>query len=68
MRPGCLADATDDAQIQELLILGQLVERARARGTGDGGRTGAVPLNQIQTNVEIQKLLCRGAPFMCSVL
>jgi len=64
MRPGCLADATDDAQIQELLILGQLVERARARGVQvmvEG--PGHVPLNQIQTNVEIQKSLCRGAPF-----
>ncbi|MCR3922051.1 MAG: phosphomethylpyrimidine synthase ThiC [Firmicutes bacterium] len=64
LRPGCLADATDAAQIQELLILGELVERAWARGVQvivEG--PGHVPLHQVQTNVQIQKALCKNAPF-----
>ncbi|MCL5980940.1 MAG: phosphomethylpyrimidine synthase ThiC [Firmicutes bacterium] len=64
LRPGCLADATDAPQIQELLVLGELVERARRRGVQamvEG--PGHVPLHQIQANVELQKSLCRGAPF-----
>lgn len=64
LRPGCLADATDGPQIQELLVLGELVERAWARGVQvmvEG--PGHVPLNQIRANVELQKSLCKGAPF-----
>lgn len=64
MRPGCLADATDRTQIQELIILGELVDRARAAGVQtmvEG--PGHVPINQIITNVQIQKTLCKGAPF-----
>ena len=64
LRPGCLADATDGPQIQELLVLGELVDRAKERGAQvmvEG--PGHVPLHQIQTNVELQKSLCRGAPF-----
>lgn len=64
LRPGCLADATDGAQIQELLVLGELVERARARGVQvmvEG--PGHVPLHQIKANVELQKSICKGAPF-----
>ncbi|MGI6294727.1 MAG: phosphomethylpyrimidine synthase ThiC [Armatimonadota bacterium] len=63
-RPGCLADATDRAQIQELLILGELVKRAREAGVQvmvEG--PGHVPLNQIAANMQIQKSLCEGAPF-----
>jgi len=64
MRPGCLADATDRAQIQELLILGELVQRAQEAGVQvmvEG--PGHVPLNQIETNIKIQKALCKDAPF-----
>jgi len=64
LRPGCLADATDRAQVQELLILGELVDRAWARGVQvmvEG--PGHVPYNQIEANVRIQKQICKGAPF-----
>ena len=64
MRPGCLADATDRPQVQELIILGELVDRARAAGVQamvEG--PGHVPMNQIAANVQIQKTLCKGAPF-----
>ena len=63
-RPGCLADATDRAQIQELIILGELVKRAREGGVQamvEG--PGHVPLDQIAANMQIQKRLCEGAPF-----
>ncbi|HXZ95407.1 MAG TPA: phosphomethylpyrimidine synthase ThiC [Dehalococcoidia bacterium] len=64
LRPGCLADATDRAQIQELIILGELVERSKEAGVQamiEG--PGHLPLNQIATNVQLEKSLCRGAPF-----
>ncbi|MEW6447137.1 MAG: phosphomethylpyrimidine synthase ThiC [Bacillota bacterium] len=64
LRPGCLADATDRAQIQELIILGELVDRARERGVQvmvEG--PGHVPLDQVAANVQLQKSLCREAPF-----
>ncbi|MDH7498831.1 MAG: phosphomethylpyrimidine synthase ThiC [candidate division NC10 bacterium] len=64
LRPGCLADATDRAQIQELIILGELVERAWAAGVQvmvEG--PGHVPLDQIEANIRLQKRLCKGAPF-----
>jgi phosphomethylpyrimidine synthase len=64
LRPGCLADATDRAQIQELIILGELTDRAWEAGVQvmiEG--PGHVPMDQIQTNMEIQKTLCKGAPF-----
>ena len=63
MRPGCLADATDHAQVEELLILGELVQRAWKAGVQamvEG--PGHVPLNQIETNVKLQSI-CKGAPF-----
>src|SRR5574341_1466753 len=63
-RPGCLADATDRAQIQELIILGELTQRAQAAGVQvmiEG--PGHVPLNQIEANILLQKRLCHGAPF-----
>ena len=64
MRPGSLADATDRPQIEELLTLAELVERARAAGVQvmvEG--PGHVPLDQIVTNVQLEKQLCQGAPF-----
>lgn len=64
LRPGCLADATDRAQVQELIILGELVERAWEQGVQvmvEG--PGHVPLNQIQANIILQKRICKGAPF-----
>ena len=64
MRPGCLADATDRAQIEELLIAGELVQRAQQAGVQvmvEG--PGHLPLNQIETNVHLQKAICKGAPF-----
>jgi len=63
-RPGCLADATDRAQIHELILLGELTQRAWAAGVQvmiEG--PGHVPLNQIEANVLLQKRLCHGAPF-----
>jgi phosphomethylpyrimidine synthase len=64
MRPGSLADATDRCQIEELLTLGELVERARRAGVQvmvEG--PGHVPLDQIVANVQLEKRLCQGAPF-----
>ncbi|HEY3346026.1 MAG TPA: phosphomethylpyrimidine synthase ThiC [Nitrospirota bacterium] len=64
LRPGCLADATDRAQITELITLGELTEIAWADGVQvmiEG--PGHVPLNQVETNIKIQKELCKGAPF-----
>ncbi len=64
MRPGSLADATDRAQVEELLTLGELVQRAQQAGVQvmvEG--PGHLPLNQIETNVRLQKAICKGAPF-----
>lgn len=64
MRPGSLADATDRAQIQELILLGELASCAQEKGVQvmiEG--PGHVPLDQIQANVVLQKRLCHGAPF-----
>jgi len=64
LRPGSLADATDRAQIEELLTLGELVERAWEAGVQvmvEG--PGHLPLNHIETNIKLQKTVCRGAPF-----
>jgi len=64
LRPGALADATDRAQIQELILLGELVERAWKAGVQvmvEG--PGHVPLNQIEANIRLQKRICHGAPF-----
>ena len=63
-RPGCLADATDRAQIHELILLGELTQRAWAAGVQvmvEG--PGHVPLHQIEANILLQKRLCHGAPF-----
>lgn len=64
MRPGSLSDATDRPQVQELLSLGELVERAWAAGVQvmvEG--PGHLPLNHIGMNIQLQKSICRGAPF-----
>ena len=64
LRPGCLADASDIPQIGELLILGDLVERAREKGVQvmvEG--PGHVPLQQIEANMQLQKTICKDAPF-----
>lgn len=64
LRPGALADATDRAQVQELLILGELTKKARQEGVQvmiEG--PGHMPLDQIEANVLLEKRLCDGAPF-----
>jgi len=64
LRPGCIADATDKAQLQELIILGELVDRARKAGVQamvEG--PGHVPMDQIEANVRIEKTVCKRAPF-----
>ena len=64
LRPGCLADASDIPQIQELVNLGGLVKRAQDADVQvmvEG--PGHMPLNQIKANMEIQKTICHGAPF-----
>jgi phosphomethylpyrimidine synthase len=64
LRPGSIADATDAPQVKELMILGELVDRAREGGVQamvEG--PGHVPLDQIETNVRLEKAVCKGAPF-----
>ena len=64
LRPGCIADATDEAQIAELKTLGELVLRAREKNCQvmvEG--PGHIPFNQIQKNMELQRQCCYGAPF-----
>ncbi len=64
LRPGAIADATDRGQVQELIILGELAKYAVERGVGvmiEG--PGHVPINQIETNIKLEKQLCNGAPF-----
>ena len=64
LRPGCIADATDEAQIYELKILGELAERAREKDVQvmiEG--PGHIPLNQIEKNVQLEKRICKEAPF-----
>lgn len=63
-RPGCLADATDRTQMEELLTLGVLRDRAVEAGVQviiEG--PGHVPINQVELNMKIQKEICKGAPF-----
>jgi len=64
LRPGCLADATDRGQVSELVLLGELTDRARDAGAQvmiEG--PGHIPLDEVAENVRIQKNLCGGAPF-----
>jgi len=64
LRPGCLADASDEAQLAELKTLGELTERAWARDVQvmiEG--PGHVPMDQLEANVRLQQRYCREAPF-----
>ncbi|MBN1816439.1 MAG: phosphomethylpyrimidine synthase ThiC [Sedimentisphaerales bacterium] len=64
LRPGCIADATDEAQLAELRVLGELTQRAWEKGCQvmvEG--PGHVPFDQIQYNMEIQNQICHSAPF-----
>ena len=64
LRPGGLADATDEAQIRELEVLGELTERAWAKGVQvmiEG--PGHVSFDQIEYNMKLQRTICHGAPF-----
>ena len=63
-RPGSIGDATDGAQISELIVLGELTQRAWQRNVQvmiEG--PGHVPLNEVVANVQLAKKLCHGAPF-----
>lgn len=64
LRPGCIFDSTDWPQIQELLTIGELIERARAANVQamvEG--PGHLPLNDIKANVQLEKSTCKDAPF-----
>ena len=64
LRPGCLADATDHAQLAELRTLGELTQRAWDKGCQvmvEG--PGHVPFDQIEYNMKIQQEICQNAPF-----
>ncbi|MFO8054987.1 MAG: phosphomethylpyrimidine synthase ThiC [Bacteroidales bacterium] len=64
IRPGCGDDATDRGQVAELLVLGELVDRARQKDVQvlvEG--PGHMPLDQIETNMHLMKKLCHDAPF-----
>jgi len=64
LRPGCIFDSTDWPQIQELLTIGELVDKARYANVQvmvEG--PGHIPLNDIAANVQLEKSICKGAPF-----
>ncbi|MDP2960184.1 MAG: phosphomethylpyrimidine synthase ThiC [candidate division Zixibacteria bacterium] len=64
LRPGSIADSTDRVQMDELLVLGELVQRARERGVFaivEG--PGHIPIQEIEVNVLLEKKLCEEAPF-----
>ncbi len=64
LRPGCIEDATDRSQIEELLTIGELRDRALEEGVQaiiEG--PGHVPLNQVELNIKLEKEICKGAPF-----
>ena len=63
-RPGCIADASDISQIEELITLGELTQKAWNKNVQviiEG--PGHMPLDQIAANMKIQQTLCKGAPF-----
>lgn len=63
-RPGCIADATDAVQIEELITLGELTKRAWEKDVQviiEG--PGHMPLDQIEANMKLQQAVCHGAPF-----
>jgi phosphomethylpyrimidine synthase len=64
LRPGSIADSTDRTQVEELLVLGELVDRAKDKGVQamvEG--PGHIPIHEIEANVLLEKKLCHGAPF-----
>jgi len=64
LRPGCIFDSTDWPQVEELVTIGELVERAReanVQAIVEG--PGHLPLNHIEHNVQLEKAICHGAPF-----
>ncbi len=64
MRPGCLADASDEAQFAELAVLGELVERCRAadvQAMVEG--PGHIPFHEVAMNMQKEQKLCGDAPF-----
>ncbi len=64
LRPGAIHDATDQGQVAELIILGQLAARAKDEGVQvmiEG--PGHVPITEIEANIKLQKKICQGAPF-----
>jgi phosphomethylpyrimidine synthase len=64
LRPGCLKDATDEAQLSELKVIGDLTKRAWDEGVQvivEG--PGHIPLDQIEKNIKLEKQICHGAPF-----
>jgi phosphomethylpyrimidine synthase len=64
LRPGAIKDGTDRAQVQELIILGELVDRARAKNVQvmvEG--PGHIKISDIEMNIKLQKSLCHNAPF-----
>ena len=64
LRPGAIDDATDQGQLLELIILGQLAARARVAGVQvmiEG--PGHVPITEVEANIQLQKKICQGAPF-----
>lgn len=64
LRPGCLEDATDRCQLEELITLSELRDYALSEGVQviiEG--PGHVPLNQVELNIKLQKEICKGAPF-----
>jgi len=64
LRPGTICDAEDRAQVSELIVLGELVDRARAAGVQvmvEG--PGHVPLNRIAADMKLQKRICNDAPY-----
>lgn len=64
MRPGCISDSLDIAQVMELTQIGRLVARARDKGVQCMVKgPGHVPLDEIETTVRLEKRLCGGAPY-----
>ncbi|RKX71309.1 phosphomethylpyrimidine synthase [candidate division WOR-3 bacterium] len=64
LRPGAIHDGTDPAQLEELMVIGELVKRAReaeVKVMVEG--PGHLPLNQIEANIKLEKKICGGAPF-----
>ena len=64
LRPGSVSDSTDRTQVEELLVLGELVHRAREKGVQamvEG--PGHIPIHEVEANVLLEKKLCHEAPF-----